>query len=89
MIKLNINMAYCDFLKEEPGSENNRTDRKLFMRPFSMVKKKDFSWESSLHQQSFAANVKVAANQSLETACHKKEENQAVTMIAANDVHSV
>jgi hypothetical protein len=42
MIKLNINMAYCDFLKEEPGSENNRTDRKLFMRPFSMVKKKRF-----------------------------------------------
>jgi hypothetical protein len=42
MIKLNINMAYCDFLKEEPGSENNRTDRKLFMRPFSMVKKKNF-----------------------------------------------
>jgi hypothetical protein len=29
MIKLNINMAYCDFLKEEPGSENNRTYRKF------------------------------------------------------------
>ncbi len=40
MIKLNINMAYCDFLKEEPGSENNRTDRKfIYAALFNGLKK--------------------------------------------------
>ncbi len=72
MIKLNINMAYCDFLKEEPGSENNRTYRKFIYAALFNGLNKNLSWESSLHQQSFAANVKVTANQSLETACHKK-----------------
>ena len=67
MIKLNINTAYCDFLKEEPGSENNRTDRKFIYAAFFNGLKKFI-----LREQSFSANVKVTANQSLETAFHKK-----------------